>query len=483
MDWRRLSPSLCLLVGLTACPSSETDEGSTTFSDVGNTDADTTTGDDEVGTETESGETGETTETGTEETTTEESTETSVGECGDGQVDGNEECDNGAENAEDAECTPECTLATCGDGYVYTADEECDDAGESATCDADCTAVMCGDGVVNAAAGEACDDEVESATCNADCSASTCGDGILNVTAGEECDDANDDNTDDCVMGCLGATCGDGYLWEGNEVCDDGNTDETDGCLSICVAALPSCQAWLDAVPDSTSGPYTIDPDGDGGVDPFEVFCDMETDGGGWTLILNRVVDSDNTGQPDLDATLGTPDALRQTNWQFDIGLFWTDATEVAFADKENASCEDCTIGDYDAAIKVPRPNAAAWSKSCVGTSASVTGTKLVGTPGNTNTFQCAASLGWGNCSGNVCHYGTHNTNTASNGAWSQNQWNEMHFPSTYSSYASYGNYANPPSAWCRSCGGGLPEVLNSSATCCGNTNNNARSRWTIWVR
>ena len=44
-----------------------------------------------------------------------------------------------------------------------------------------------------------------------------------------------------------------------------------------------------------TTATRTSDPDGAGGVDPFKVFCDMETDGGGWTLILNRNVNSDNT--------------------------------------------------------------------------------------------------------------------------------------------------------------------------------------------
>jgi len=46
-----------------------------------------------------------------------------------------------------------------------------------------------------------------------------------------------------------------------------------------------------------------------------------------------------------------------------------------------------------------------------------------------------------------------------------------------------YGDVNNPPSAWCRSCGGGLPTTLNQSTTCCSNNQNNARSRWTLWVR
>jgi hypothetical protein len=210
----------------------------------------------------------------------------------------------------------------------------------------------------------------------------------------------------------------------------------------------------------------------------------MTTDGGGWTLILNRVVNSDNTGQPDLNATLGTPDTDRLTNWQFDISLFWDQASEFAFADRINAACPNCEIGDYDSAIAVPRPSAASWSPACSTTSAEIQANKLVGpSAGPMSAFQCGASLGWGACNGEVCHYGTHGTNTSSNGSWSQNTVAEMHFPSENSSYASYGDVANPSSAWCRTCGGGLPEVLDGSTTCCGSSVQGDFSRWTIWVR
>nr|VFK29016.1 MAG: Fibrinogen beta and gamma chains, C-terminal globular domain [Candidatus Kentron sp. MB]VFK29539.1 MAG: Fibrinogen beta and gamma chains, C-terminal globular domain [Candidatus Kentron sp. MB]VFK74820.1 MAG: Fibrinogen beta and gamma chains, C-terminal globular domain [Candidatus Kentron sp. MB] len=46
-----------------------------------------------------------------------------------------------------------------------------------------------------------------------------------------------------------------------------------------------SCKAIKEGNPLVTSGVYSIDPDGAGPIDPLEVFCDMETDGGGWTLV------------------------------------------------------------------------------------------------------------------------------------------------------------------------------------------------------
>lgn len=49
--------------------------------------------------------------------------------------------------------------------------------------------------------------------------------------------------------------------------------------------SLKNCKDILFYFPLSKSGRYQIDPDGDGAAITCE--CDMETDGGGWTLVLN----------------------------------------------------------------------------------------------------------------------------------------------------------------------------------------------------
>ena len=137
-------------------------------------------------------------------------THTNQNSCGDGTVDTDEECDNGAQNSDteaDA-CRTDCTNAECGDG-VQDNGEECDDGNTNNDdqCRNDCTnpppPVSCGNGTLDA--GEQCDNGAQNSNttadaCRANCQNPSCGDGV--VDTGEECDDGNQTNKDGCNTQC-----------------------------------------------------------------------------------------------------------------------------------------------------------------------------------------------------------------------------------------------------------------------------------------
>jgi cysteine-rich repeat protein len=113
-----------------------------------------------------------------------------------------------------------------------------------------------------------------------------CGDGV--VHAGQEQCDAGGSNNDAIYGGCNsqcmpGPRCGDGKL-NGPEECDDLNKDPQNGCLEGCISAK-SCKQVLERVPGAISGPYRLWPAKFGGTVQVPAWCDMDSDGGGYTFV------------------------------------------------------------------------------------------------------------------------------------------------------------------------------------------------------
>ncbi|HEY5948009.1 MAG TPA: DUF4215 domain-containing protein [Kofleriaceae bacterium] len=154
--------------------------------------------------------------------------------------------DNGDDDDDDCEgdsCQPP---AVCGNGVMEGA-EECDDGnlvdhdGCSSTCtvdECDQPDAVCGNGVMEGA--EACDDgnttngDGCSSTCTVEEPVCVCGDGV--VSGSETCDDGNTTSGDGCSSTCTIElpVCGNGVI-ETGETCDDGNTTSGDGCSSVCI--------------------------------------------------------------------------------------------------------------------------------------------------------------------------------------------------------------------------------------------------------
>jgi fibro-slime domain-containing protein len=211
--------------------------------------------------------------------------------CGDGIVEGTEECDDGGTKSGDG-CNNFCKIEPgwsclvpnapcqpkCGDG-LQIGEEKCDDGNTISGdgCSTDCRQVEpgwsclasglrcqpdCGDGLQKGS--EECDDGNTTVGdgCTGDCklesdwvcptpgspciSTVVCGDGV--VAGNEACDDHNTKSGDGCSANCSqietgwsclapGAPCqpkcGDGRRL-GAEECDDGNTDNEDGCSATC---------------------------------------------------------------------------------------------------------------------------------------------------------------------------------------------------------------------------------------------------------
>ena len=226
-----------------------------------------------------------------------------------------ERCENGATCLLPRDCVSDvcdggrCVAGSCTDGVENGFETDVDCGGEDC---AECEAGQ-GCGIGDDCVSGVCDEET--------CQEPTCLDEVHNGgetdmdCGGLDCDPCEDwascTDAEDCQsLVCYRETCQ-------SPLCDDGveNGDETDmdcggdtgcgrclvgeGCLlssdcesaaycvdSVCVRAS-SCLDLHTQRPETISGSYMIDPDGDdlGSHDPCTVWCDMTTEGGGWTMV------------------------------------------------------------------------------------------------------------------------------------------------------------------------------------------------------
>ena len=117
---------------------------------------------------------------------------------------------------------------------------------------------------------------------------------------------ATDCRSGSCAIGLCKTGFADcnGTYTDGCEVNKQTDAKNCGGCGNVCAtnqncsagtcAYSTSCATYLAANPGAADGVYTIKPTGV--ATPFQVYCDMTRDSGGWTLILKAAgVDADTT--------------------------------------------------------------------------------------------------------------------------------------------------------------------------------------------
>jgi hypothetical protein len=219
-----------------------------------------------------------------------------------------------------------------GDGYgtASTTTLACDAPSGTVTDNTDCDD---SNSAVNPAATEVCnsiDDDCDGATDDDDL-------GLDTSTGTTFYADDDLDGYGDASETEARCAAGDGYIAD-NTDCDDTDPDTYPGADEPCSGGdrdcdgtePDTCASCLEVLDDGASvgdGLYTLDPDGPGGLSEVETWCDMSTDGGGWTLVQRTVWDWSDSSQLQTayatwyGSTLGDPSAGNAFRM---AGRYWT---------------------------------------------------------------------------------------------------------------------------------------------------------------
>ena len=163
-------------------------------------------------------------------------------ECGNGDTEEGEECDDGNTSNTDG-CTNDCKSSSCGDGFKQHG-EWCDDGEDNSdtepdACRTDCTPAGCGDGILDS--DELCEcglgEGVTPQYCSTTNAKTPYGNGTQVRCWSSSCN--------------LSHYCGNGVeerdglvgqrYTEDDEECDDGNRDDGDGCSASCKLVNMGC--------------------------------------------------------------------------------------------------------------------------------------------------------------------------------------------------------------------------------------------------
>jgi cysteine-rich repeat protein len=227
----------------------------------------------------------------------------------------------------------------------------------------------CGDGIVNGT--EQCDDgnTLSGDGCSSVCKTEVgmCGNGTIDV-ATETCDDGNTTNGDGCSANCqteTSATCGNGVV-ESGEGCDDHNTAAGDGCSATCqveASAAGTCAQPIvvtmtngtgTGTGDTTTMTDQVDGDCDGLVEDSDGVDQVFT----FTLAQDSDVDIELTA--DWDPNIRVMRTACDTTTQVSDHVFHDGCADVGVdGDGESFTAQSLPAGTYYIVVDTYDPDPA----------------------------------------------------------------------------------------------------------------------------